>query len=106
MMFYAFILQDQSPILIRMVGKRVPMKLGCNWLPDTNCMNGRPLIITKLGFETLPKRGARFGELATELNDGVDLNTVDEFGNSFLKKRLVPLIYPVELLPTAITIDQ
>ena len=106
MIFYAFISQDQSSILIRMVGKRASMSMGCNWLQDTNCMDGRPLIITKLGFETFPKRRAHFGELALELNDGVDLESVDGFGNRFLKKRLVPLIYPVALLPTAMTTDQ
>ena len=89
-----------------MVGKRASVKTGCNWLQDTNCMDGRPLIITKLGFETFANRGAHFGDLATELNDGVDLQSVDEFGNSFLKKRLVPLIYPVALLPTPLIIDQ
>ena len=85
-----------------MVGKRASMKTGCNWLQDTNCMDGRPLIITKLGFETFPKLGAQFGE---RNNDRVELLSTDESRNSFLKKRLAPLFYPFALLPEKIIVE-
>ena len=85
-----------------MVGKRESMKTGCNWLQDTNCMNGRPLIITKLGFEAFPTLGAQFGE---RNDDRVDQQSADEFRNSFLKKRLAPLFYPFALLPAEIIVE-
>ena len=85
---YAFILQDQSPILIRMVGKRTPMKTGCYWLQGTSCMDGQSPIITTLGFQTLPRLVAHSEE---RKHDGVDLQNVDRFRNSFLIKHLVPI---------------
>ena len=66
-----------------MVGKRTPMKTGCNWLQDTSCIDDRPLIITKFGFQTFPNLVARFEE---RKDDGVDLQSVDKFRNSFLIK--------------------
>ena len=86
--FNPFILQDQSPILIRMVGKRVPMKTGCNWVQDTICMDGRPLIITKFGFQTFPELEADF---EGRKHDEVDLKSVDKSRSSLLIKRLVPI---------------
>ena len=88
--YCAFILQDESSILIRMVGKRTPMKTGCNGLQDTGCMDSRPIIIKKLGFQTFPKLVAHLEE---RKHDGVDLQSVDKFRNSFLIKRLVPMSY-------------
>ena len=77
--------------MTRMAGKRDLMKSGCNWLQDTSCMDIRSLIIKKLGFPMFPKRRAHSGERP---HDGVDLQTVDEFGNSFLRKNFTPLFYP------------
>ena len=91
---YAFILQDHSPILIRMVGKRASMKTGCNWLQDTSCMDSRPIILTKLGFPTFPKLVDRFEE---RKHDAVDLQRVGKFINSLLISRLVPISYLVVL---------
>ena len=73
-----------------MVGKRTPMKMGCNWLQDASCVDGRPLIITKLGFQTFPKLVAHFEE---RKDDGVDLQNVEKIRNSFLIKRLLPISY-------------
>ena len=91
------LLQDQNSnmenVLIRMVGKRPSMETGCNWLQHTSCLDGRSLIITKLGFPTFPKRRAHFGE---RKHDGVGLQSVDKFRNSLLRKSYVPPIY---LLP-------
>ena len=96
-MSFGFILQDQNSnmekVLIRMVGKRPSMETGCNWLRNTSCLDGRSLIITKLGLPTFPKRRDHFGE---RKHDGVGLQSVNEFRNSFLRKKFVPPIY---LLP-------
>ena len=88
--FNPFILQDQSPILIRMVGKRASMKKGCNWLEGTSCIDRRPIIITKLGFQSFPKMVAHSEE---SKHDGVDLESVDKLRNSFLMKRTFPISY-------------
>ena len=88
--FYAFILQDHSPILIRMVGKRASTKTGCNWLQDTSCMDSQPIIITKLGFPTFPKLVDHFQE---RKHDVVDLQRLGKFRNSFLIRRLVLISY-------------
>ena len=77
-------------VLIRMTRKGPSMETGCNWLQDTSCLDGRSLIITKLGFPTFPKRSAHFRE---RRHDGVGLQSVDKFKNSFLKKSFVPLNY-------------
>ena len=87
---YVSILQDQSSVLIRMVGKRASMKTGCNWLSDTSCFDGQPLIITRPGFQSFPKLVAHFEE---RKHDGVDLQSVGKFRNSFLIKRLAPISY-------------
>ena len=71
-----------------MVGKRVPMKTGCNWVQDTICMDGRPLIITKLGFQAFPELEADF---EGRKHDEVDLKSVDKSRSSLLIKRLVPI---------------
>ena len=78
-------------VLIRMVGRRAPMKLGCNWLQDPSCVDIRSLIITKLDFPTFPKRRAHSAE---RKHDGVDVQIAGEFGNSFLRKGFAPRIYP------------
>ena len=78
-------------VLIRMTRNRPSMETGCNWLQDTSCMDIRSLILTKLGFPMFPKRRAHSGERP---HDGVDLQTVDEFGNRFLRKNVKSLFYP------------
>ena len=70
------------------------MKTGCNWLQDTSCIDDRPLIITKLGFQTIPKLVAHFEEMK---QDGVELQSDDKFSNSLLIKRLVPISYLADL---------
>ena len=66
------------------------MKKGCNWLEDTSCMDSRPIIITKLGFQSFPKLVAHSEE---SKHDGVDLESVDKLRNSFLMKRTIPISY-------------
>ena len=92
------ILQDQNSnmetVLIRMVGKREPMKKGCNWLQDSSCLDGQSLIIKKLGFPTFPERGTQLmNSWNVRKRDIVDLQNDDEFRNSFLRRRFVPPLY-------------
>ena len=70
------------------------MKMGCNWLQDMSCMDGRPLIIRKFGFQTIPRLVAHSEE---RKYGGVELQNVDKSRNSFLIKRLGPITYLVVL---------
>ena len=66
------------------------MKTGCNWLQDSSCIDGQSPIMTNLGFRTLSRLVAHSEE---RKHDGVDLQNVDRFRNSFLIQRLVPIRY-------------
>ena len=92
------LLQDRNSnmgnVLIRMVGKKESMKKSCNLLQGTNCLDGQSLIIKKLGFPTFPERGTQLmNSWNVRKRDIVDLQNDDEFRNSFLRGRFVPLLH-------------
>ena len=68
-----------------MVGKRTPMKTGCDGLEHADCMDSWSLIQKKLGFQSFQKRTIDSGE---RKHGGVDLQSVYELRNSLLKKRV------------------